>query len=141
MFELIPFGRREHDLFSELDQIERKFFGDFNSKPVHPVRTDIIEKDDSFVLKAELPGFDKEDINIEINNGILSISAEHNFEESKTEDNYVRRERHYGSFARSFDISNIKEDEISAEYKNGVLEIDMPKRSPEEPATKKIDIK
>ena len=140
MFELIPFGRRERNLFNELDRIERGFFGDFNNQPLHPVRTDIIENENSFVLKAELPGFNKDDINIEIKNGILSISAEHSSENEKSENNYVRRERHFGSFTRSFDISNIKEDEITAEYKNGVLEIGMPKRTPEAPKAKKINI-
>lgn len=143
MFDILPFGQRQKDLFSYLDNFDKDFFGD-TSGFISTFRSDILDKGDKYVLQAELPGFDKEDINIDIDGDFLTISAEHNEEkeESDKDKNYVRRERKYGSFSRRFDISNIKHDEISAEYKNGILELDLPKQNPNLPKEpRKIEIK
>ena len=85
----------------------------------------------------------KEDIKLDINGSYLVISAEHNSENDQKEDNgkYIRRERSFGSYKRSFDISDVNADNISAEYKNGVLCIDLPKKKPEEPVAKRLEIK
>ena len=73
---------------------------------------------------------------------MLTISAEHSdSSEEKGEDNkYIRRERSYGSFSRSFDISAVNADAVSAKYENGVLTLDMPKKSPEAPTAKRLEI-
>lgn len=86
-----------------------------------------------------MPAFDKEDININIDGNKLTITAKHNVEKEENKDNYICRERRYGSFTRSFDVSNIKTEEIKADYKNGVLTLDLPKKN-NNPTSRKIDI-
>lgn len=141
MFELFPFNNRQRDLFNFFDNADRDFFGGIPNS-ISAFRTDIIDKEDKYILQAELPGFSKEEININVEGDYLTISAEHKSEVEESKDNYVRKERHYGSFSRSFDISNIKADEISAEYKDGVLELNLPKQSIEpDKGIRKIEVK
>ena len=139
MFGMIPFDRRDSSLFDMLDNFERNFFGSSNST-VSSFRTDIRDEGDKFVLEAELPGFKKEDIKLDLKDGVLTISAQHSSENEEKKDSYVRRERRYGSFSRSFDVSGIQEDHISAAYNNGVLELTLPKAQPEVPAARQIEI-
>ena len=144
MFELMPFNRRRNEasLFDYLDNMERSFFGDMTQN-LAQFRTDILDRGDHYELQAELPGFEKEDINIDIKDDYLTISAEHssNDEEKDEKGNYIRRERSFGSYKRSFGISNVEHDGISAEYKNGVLTIELPKKKAEEPVSKRLEIK
>jgi HSP20 family protein len=140
MFDLVPFARRENNLFNYLDNIERNFFGDI-SHDFSSFRTDIIEEENQFVLKAELPGFKKEEIKVDINGDRLIISAEHNDEIEERKDNYIRRERRYGSFSRAFDLSSIKADEISADYNQGILILSLPKREETVPQSRRLEIK
>lgn len=88
-------------------------------------------------------GFEKSDIKLDINGNYLVLSAEHNTEsEDKSKDgNYIRRERSFGSYQRSFDVSSVKTDEISAEYKNGILTVVLPKKTETAPSTKRLEIK
>ena len=139
MFGMIPFDRRDSSLFDMLDNFERNFFGSSNST-VSSFRTDIRDEGDKFVLEAELPGFKKEDIKLDLKDGVLTISAQHSSESEEKKDSYVRRERRYGSFSRSFDVSGIQEDHISAAYNNGVLELTLPKAQPVVPAARQIEI-
>ena len=141
MFGMIPFSRNDDNFFDIFDNFERKFFG--NSNAVLPdFRTDIRDAGDRFVLEAELPGFNKEDIHLDVKDGILTISAQHdeNKEEKDDKGGYIRRERRFGSFTRSFDITGIDESHISASYNNGVLELNLPKAVPVEPQAKRIAI-
>ena len=132
MFDLMPFGSNNtNDIFHYLDNFEKNFFSGLTN--TSQFRTDILDKGDRYLLQAELPGFEKDDIKIDLNNDLLTISAEHNESEEQTDKNFIRRERRYGSFSRSFDISNIKAEEISAEYKNGILNLTLPKKQ-ENPA-------
>ena len=140
MFDLVPFARRENTLFNYLDNMEKNFFGDM-SQDFSSFRTDVIDDGSQFILKAELPGFKKEDIKIDIEGDTLTVSAEHNDETEEKKDNYIRRERRYGSFARTFDISNINADEISADYNEGILSLNLPKLEVKSPETRRIDIK
>ena len=139
MFGMIPFDRRDSSLFDMLDNFERNFFGT-SSNTASSFRTDIRDEGDKFVLEAELPGFKKEDIKLDLKDGVLTISAQHSSENEEKKDSYVRRERRYGSFSRSFDVSGIQEDHISAAYNNGVLELTLPKAQPEVPAARQIEI-
>ncbi|MFQ8600837.1 MAG: Hsp20 family protein, partial [Oscillospiraceae bacterium] len=77
MFDLMPFDHRQRNMFSYLDKLEKDFFGDAIGS-FSQFRTDIIEKDDRYILQAELPGFTKEDIHIELEGDYLTIRAEHN---------------------------------------------------------------
>lgn len=129
MFELLPNRRRRDfpDIFRELDN---HFFKEFTDFGLTDFKTDIEDKDGAYVLKADLPGFAKEDIKVDIHGDCLAICAERKQEkdEKDSEGNYIRRERSYGKFQRRFNIDNVKADEIEASYKDGVLEITMPKK-------------
>ena len=142
MFELTPFGRRNHDLFRSFQDFENSFFGD-DFLNVNSFRTDIKDKGDKYILEADLPGFEKEDIKIDIDNDYLTISAEHNecTDEKDKEGNYIRRERSFGSFSRSFNIANVKTDAIEASYKHGVLKLTMPKKESTVPTSRRLEIK
>ena len=141
MFGMVPFERHEDNFFDVFDNFERKFFGN-SSANLPAFRTDIKDADDKFVLEAELPGFDKEDISLDVKDGILTISAQHKEEKEDKDEKgqYIRRERRYGSFSRSFDVSGIDEGGITAAYKNGILELTLPKVKPAVPEAKRIAI-
>ena len=141
MFGMLPFERGNDNLFDAFDRFERQFFG--NTRATLPdFRTDIREADSAYILDAELPGFDKEDIHLDLKDGILTISAEHkeDKEEKDAKGNFIRRERRYGSFSRSFDVTGIDVDNISAAYHNGVLELTLPKQVPAVPESRRIAI-
>ena len=141
MFDLMPFDRREGNLFHYLDNLEKNLWGDL-SADVSSFRTDVLDKGDKFVLEAELPGFQKEDIDIHVEGNTLTISAQHKEEsEEKKDGKFVRRERKYGSFTRSFDISDIDQAKINASYDNGILSVELPKQVEVVPAPTKIEIK
>ena len=91
--------------------------------------TDIQDAGDHYLLEADLPGFRKEDIHVDITNGSMTISAERNTQKNeKGEDGYIRRERSYGSYRRSFDLDGIDESGIKGRYQDGVLTISLPKQ-------------
>ena len=144
MFELIPFDRRNHrvsvyDPFRAFDEMERAFFG--NQQPaVLSFRTDVTDTGDSFKLEAELPGFKKEDIKIDIENDCLTISAERHESKDEKKPNFVKRERLYGSYSRSFDVSGIDVDKISAVYADGILSLELPKKVETAPASRRLEI-
>ena len=137
MFDLMPFERRNRELAKVFNDFDKEFFGDFMTG----FKTDVLDKGDRFVLEAELPGFKKEDISIDVEDSRLTIRAEHKDESEQKERNYIRRERSYGSYSRSFDISNVKADQITAEYKDGVLAVDLPKLEESKPVARRIELK
>ena len=139
MFGMLPFERSDDNLFDTFDNFTRNFFRDSNTT-LPAFRTDIREEGDKYVLEAELPGFDKGDIKLDVKDGILTISAEHSAEQKAGKGNYVRQERRYGSFSRSFDISGIDEAGITAAYNNGILELNLPKAVPVVPESRRIAI-
>lgn len=101
---------------------------------------DTYEKDEAIIVNAELPGVKKDDISIDVKNNILTISGERKDEEDVNEDNFFRKERFYGKFQRSFTLpENVDPDQVDAAYKDGVLEVKIPKT--EKSSTKKIEIK
>ena len=132
MFGLMPYERRERGMMDLFNDLDKYFFGDKSmpSMPALSCRTDIEDRGDSYLLSAELPGFSKEDIRLDLDGDVLTISAAHSGESEKKEKDgsYVCRERHYGSYSRSFDVSAIRQEEIRAAYKNGVLELTLPKK-------------
>lgn len=119
-----------------MDLIPRRFylddfFDDFTtSKKELNMRCDIYEKGDNYHIEIDIPGFNKEDISIDIKDNYLTIKAEKNEElnEEDQEKNYIRRERSYGKYERSFYLSDLDQDNIEAEFKNGMLEIIVPKK-------------
>jgi HSP20 family protein len=106
-------------------------------------KTDVTDADDKYVLEAELPGMDKENIKIDLDGDYLTIQAERSSDE-KTEEKgkFIRRERYYGSYQRSFDVSGVDVENINAEYKDGILKVELPKKALEPPkAMKAIEVK
>ena len=139
MYALTPFEKKSFDLFNAFHDFENNFF---TGSGLTSFKTDIRDKGDKYVMEAELPGFEKGDIKLDITGDTLTLTAEHNTEKMDNDkENYICRERSYGSYQRSFDISSIDADKIEAEYKNGILYIVMPKKQPETPASRQIEIK
>ena len=148
MFEIRPYRKNNnrhlsYNPFREMEEFEREFFGDFfNSGDIAEFKTDIIDCGDSFLLEADLPGFDKKDIHLDINGDTLTINAErHSEHEVKDKkEKYVRCERSYGKYSREFDISMIDVDKIKAKYENGVLKLTLPKKKEVLPDSKHLEI-
>ena len=132
MYELISFGG--DSFFNYFDNLEKRLWGN-SSKAVGTFKTDILDKGDKYLLQAELPGFKKEDIYIDLDGNNLTIQASHTNETENNSDKVVRKERQYSSFSRSFNVSGIKTDEITANYNNGILELQLPKVEEEKPKT------
>lgn len=140
MFGMLPFDRSDNNLFDTFDNFARDFFRRSNTD-LPAFRTDIRDTGDSYILEAELPGFKKEDISLDLKDGILTITAAHSAESEEKEGGYIRRERRCGSFQRSFDVTGIEEKNITAAYENGVLALTLPKAKPVEPETHRIEIR
>ena len=128
------------------DFFDGSFFGGhsplFGKNSKNLMKTDVRETENSYELDVDLPGFKKDEVNVDLKDGYLTISAERNSESEKKDDkgNFVRRERSYGSFSRSFDVSSVKTDDITGEYKDGVLTLTMPKKEENVPTSRRIDI-
>ena len=114
----------------------------FSSNGAAAFKTDIRDAGDAYVLEADLPGMKKEDIHIDIDGERLSISAERCAVKEEKDENggYIRCERSYGAFSRSFDISGIRAEEISAAYEDGVLKLTLPKQVKAIPASRRLEI-
>ena len=104
--------------------------------------TDVFEKEDGYEIDMNLPGFKKEDVDVEVADGYLTISASHNYEhdEKDKEGNFVMHERRSGSFKRSYDTTGIDVANIKASFENGVLTLEMPKLVEQKPESKHLEI-
>ncbi|MDZ7673239.1 MAG: Hsp20/alpha crystallin family protein [Halanaerobiales bacterium] len=145
MFDLIPSRRSENKMTERsedpFDALWNSFFNNVREHSELGFRTDVKETEDKYIIDAELPGMNKDNIKVEMEDNYLTITANNeNYEEEESE-GYIRRERRKGSYCRSFYIENIKEDEVEAEYNNGILEISLPKKEETVTRKKKIDIK
>ena len=102
---------------------------------------DIYETEHELVVKADLPEIDTKDLDIRVENNILTIRGERKFEKKVNEENYLRVERSYGSFARSFTLANtVNSEAIKADYQNGVLTLSIPKREEAKPKQIKVNV-
>ncbi len=141
MLNLVPY-RKHNDLynpFHELEEFERSLFA---PDTLASFRTDIEDAGDKLVLSADLPGFRKEDIHVDIDSDRLTINAERhsNYEKKDNRGNYLRCERSYGSYSRTFSLDGIDADNISATYENGVLKLDLPKQQVTKPDCRRLEI-
>ena len=132
--------RNQRNMTSFWNDFEKNFFGDY-CRSMNDFKTDIIDNGDSYLLQAELPGYDKSEIGIKLDGDYLTISAEHKEENEEKKDNFIRRERRIGSYSRSFDITGIDAEKITAEYNNGVLDVTLPKVSADKKEPKQIEIR
>lgn len=102
---------------------------------------DIFETEHELVVKADLPEVNPQDLDIRVENNILTIRGERKFENKVNEENYLRVERAYGSFSRSFSLANsVKSDAIKADYQDGVLTLSIPKREEAKPKLIKVNV-
>ena len=116
----------------------RRLNGETNLSTWNPA-VDIYEESDRFVIKAELPGLDRKDIEVDLNDRVLTLKGERSYENEVKEDGDYRKERAFGKFQRAFALpANLNADEIKAEFKDGLLTINIPK--PEEEKPKQITI-
>ena len=118
------FDNMEHDM-------ERKLYG---RKASRMMKTDIREKDDNYEISVDLPGFKKEDITVELDNGYITINASKNLDndENNKKGKLLRQERYAGSMTRSFYVGeNVEKEDVDANYRHGVLNLTIPKKAME----------
>ncbi len=139
MTMMVPRRRADFDLFDSF--FDRDFFAPVNNTLM---KTDIVEKKDKYVIEMDLPGFDKDNINVDLEDGYLKISAKiERHTDDKQPDKFLRRERFYGSCSRSFYVGeDITRDDIKAKFADGILAVSVPKKEPVEklPESKHIAI-
>ncbi|MDD3382820.1 MAG: Hsp20/alpha crystallin family protein [Bacilli bacterium] len=124
------------------------FFDGFFNFPVRKVdvnnlmKTDVKETEENYLMDIDIPGYDKKDISLSLEDGYLTIkAAKEETTEEKEDEKFIRRERHYGESSRSFYVGDVTEEEINAEYVNGTLKIVIPKVNAKKETKKLIEIK
>ena len=145
MFTMVPYRRYLSKPTNTLDSVFadpffRSFFSGMDSSLSSGFRVDIREKDDSFQIEAELPGLTEDQINLVVDEGMLTIKADYQSENSQEESGRIYTERRSGHVERSFNLDNIDTENIQASYKNGILYVTLPKEKPEEKVLRKIPI-
>ena len=138
---------RNNDVWGLQSDINRLFdafmspFDENDMKNTLSPKLDIAELKDKFEIKAELPGMDEKDVNLSLDDGILTISGEKKSETEEKDKGYFLKECSYGSFSRSIRLpENVADEKIVAQFKKGVLTIDMPKKEPSLAKSRKIQI-
>lgn len=139
--------KKDSDLINDVfKSVFNSPFFNFSDRIFYPEnfnpRVRITEDRDNFYIKMEMPGMEKEDIKLSVENNVLSISGMKKKEDKKEDVNLITNEIYYGEFCRSFTLSNdIKIDSIDADYKNGILNITLPKVEEAKPVVKEIKLK
>ena len=129
LYGISPFVRNVFDPFDIWGAPEKNYM----SKPMHmnSCTTDIRDEGDTYVMESEMPGFEKEDIKLDLSGTQLTIAAEHSTNNDEKDDsgNYIRCERYYGKSSRSFYVGEaLTEEDIKAKYEDGILKINVPKK-------------
>ena len=125
-----PFAEME-DLRQRMERMFEEF-GDGETRK-RSLAIDLVERDEGYVLRANVPGMKAEDVKLEVEDDVLTVSAEHEESEEEKKENYVRRERRYGSFSRSLTLpKGVSADDIEATCMEGVLEVSFPKPKKEQ---------
>lgn len=136
MFGLTPEGRRSRaQRKGDVRDYGRSIFEDFFNdsfissvlSPGNAVRADIRENEEEYIVEAEVPGLKKEDIKLDLRHDVLTISVDREEEIKEERDNYVRRERRFGSIKRSFLVENVRHEGVKAQYEDGLLTVILPK--------------
>ena len=144
MHYMTPFERTGYDLFHSMRDWENEFFGsDKTASRLRSCKTDIRDTGDDYIMEAELPGFTKEEIKLDVQDDVLTLTAVHKekTEEEKAKDGtYLRKERSRCSYQQKLDLSGIDVEHLEASYENGILTLKMPKKKPQIPASKRITI-
>ena len=121
------------------DAFDSLFKPMFYEEKFNTMKTDIKERENSYVMDVEIPGFDKKDVNISLKDGYLTITAEKKEEDNGKKENYVRRERST-SLSRSYYVGDVAKESVKAKYENGVLSIEIPKEQEKKELTHNIEI-
>ena len=143
---LVKWTPRPMTVFNEVDNMINSVFNhDWNLEPMQSTKwnpaVDVKETDNSFLISADIPGLTKKDINIEVSDDVLSITGERTEDKVEDSDLYHYRERSKGAFTRSFHLpESVDEKKISANFKDGILNIELPKTKVIEPKSRKIKI-
>ena len=133
---MIP-RKRNFDIFDSF--FDDPFFEGGKRKHQEVMKTDIKEKDGNYILEIDVPGYDKEDIQIELENGYLTVTAKANNDIDEEKDGYIYKERYVGQCSRSFYAGeNIKQEDVKASFKNGTLVLTFPKEETKQIENKKI---
>ena len=134
------------DPFRDIEKVEKSFFDDpwanFGRTFTDSFRTDVTDEGDHFKITADLPGFEKENIHLDLSDDVLTISAQrHSEHENKDKrGKYLCCERSYGTYSRSFNVAGIDTANIKAKYDKGVLELILPKVTQEAKQSKRLEI-
>lgn len=125
---------RQNQIFPSFENLFNDFFSnDFSLREFagHMPAVNVSEKEDKYLVEVSAPGFNKDEFKVEITDGILTISGEHKEEKKEEDKNFSRKEFNYGSFKRSFSLTeSVDEDQIGAKYENGILRLQLPKTKP-----------
>ncbi|HXA57178.1 MAG TPA: Hsp20/alpha crystallin family protein [Candidatus Acidoferrum sp.] len=147
MTTITRWGRIPNHISTLQDQVNKLLESTFHNQSENPAITtwspavDIYETENELVLKADLPGFNEKDIDVRVENNMLTLRGERQFEKQVKQDNYLRVERTYGSFSRSFSLPNtVNTETITAGYENGVLSVQLPKRAESKPKQVKVNV-
>lgn len=150
--KLVPWKNRSLDLFEDLEDLQQEMNRVFDLK-MRPFKlgngdklwapaVDIVDEKDQIKVKADLPGLKKEDIDVSVENDVLTIKGEKKEEKETKEKDYIRSERYYGAFHRAFTLpASVDAAKVNAAYKEGVLEITLPKKEGAKPKQTKVEIK
>ncbi|NLO20434.1 MAG: Hsp20/alpha crystallin family protein [Syntrophomonadaceae bacterium] len=143
MFDLTHFRRRKElvDTLLNPDLVKDFFTGDLFNELGMSIRADIKEKGNDYIVEADLPGVNREEIVVEFKEDILTITTQKQKDLDEEKENYVRRERRRGKMSRSFYVPNIDSEGITADYKDGVLKIVLPKVQEDVSDAHRIEIK
>lgn len=126
------FGESLFDRFFD-DSLEKEFFGTHNplygKHAKNLMKTDVKDVNDHYEVAVDLPGFQKDEVNVELENGYLTISADKGLDKDQKDDegHYIRQERYSGSCSRSFYVGDIQPEDIHAKYEDGILKLTLPK--------------
>jgi HSP20 family protein len=144
MFSIIPYNnrivRRENNGY--MNPFNDDFFRAFFGNPAAPstFSVDVEDEGDHYLLKADLPGVEKENLKISIDDGLMTIEAKSDVSSEENHGNYVCRERRCGSMKRAFNLEGVAEEGITAQYKDGVLTMNLPKQAEVAPKAREIEI-
>ena len=119
------------------DPFFRTFFEPSDYSAASVMKVDVQESDDAYLMEVDLPGVKQEDIDLSLDDGVLTIKANMNAESKEEKKNYIYRERRTGHFERRFNMEGIDEAKISADFKDGILTVNLPKLVPEKVETKR----
>lgn len=152
MFEMIPYSRQGRSLFdpwSDLDDWGRRWLEGSGQPAWFGFSADLRQQGDNYVIEAELPGFEREDIEVTVYENRLTITARRQDSEKENQaqgenqderGGYLRRERRWGRFSRSFELSGVDAEQIQASYSNGLLTLVLPRQEKRQPQSRRIDI-